>query len=378
MTNLSLQHRLTASHHHSTLNLCLAPNMSTGPPHQARMVAIHRNADHLGIKYDELPQQPAWGILAMRPYKSWKMDIAGKVWDSTTRVGRKLTQEETDALAEHTARAISIIPYELPTSLVIAYAIYRRTASRFSFPLSNPAKWPGFDIKKFPLFGLDGSSGNVMHALFSRRVWTCMRFGSWAIVSNLVVSTIFAFYAMTTYTSNSMADPRLHNFREELRMRPTRMAPQPTQQGVPRPENLQARQTPPMQQQRDFSGQRFQQAQPTETRARVNEEDPFMCDDASPVTPALQRPARQYNANSGSSWDRLRAQASAGAISQGQQGGSQTSAWGEAAGAEGAKRGTSYTFSSEDEERAYAKEQAQRDFDEMLERERNDDFNPRK
>lgn len=42
-----------------------------------------------------------------------------------------------------------------------------------------------------------------------------------------------------------------------------------------------------------------------------------------------------------------------------------------------AKQGTSFNFSSEDEARAYAKGQAQREFDEMLERERKGDSNAR-
>lgn len=353
------------------------------------MVAVRRNADLLGIKYDQLPQQPVWAPLAMRPYKQWKLDVAGKIWDSTGMVGRKLTQDETDALAEHYARAISIIPYELPTSLAITYAIYHRTASSFRFPISDPTKRPGFDIHKFPLFGLDGSAGNSRHAHLSRRVWAFLRFGSWAVATNIAISIIFALYGMSKYQSNCRADPRLENYREEMRMRRSQMGPRPPRPLVPRPENLQARQTPPMEQQQDFSGQHFQEAQPTETRAQVlqpratqtpsfDEADPFVFDDASPVAPEQQRPARQYNANSGSAWDRLRAQASAGATSQGQQGGSQTSAWGKVVEAEGAKRGTSYNFSSEDEARAYAKGQAQREFDEMLERERNDDFNPRR
>lgn len=93
-----------------------------------------------------------------------------------------------------------------------------------------------------------------------------------------------------------------------------------------------------------------------------------MFDDASPVAPSEQTNYSPQNSGQqgGSAWDRIRGQAQA---ARGQPG-----SWAKKRQDEmtsrGAQDGSSYNYSTADEEKAYAKDQAQKEFDEMLERER--------
>lgn len=361
---------------------------TNGPQPERRLAAVRKYVDSLGIKYDQLPQMPFWAPLLSYSHKQWKMQVAGKIWDSSVLIGRTLTQEETDALAEHYAKAIQLAPYGFPVSSAVGYALYRRTASSFKFPL-DLSSTPKVDVNKFALLGLDGSR-KPAQAILSRKIWALVRLGSWLLASQLSISILISLGVVFRYQKAYSNDTRLESFRQEAlaHFRNGRQM----QQSAFQPDNIQERENSTMEQQQVFSEQSPQDAQPTWTKSQArqpqvtqpssNEEDPFVFDDASPIAPAQQTSPPQYNAQQGSAWDRLRAQARTGAPSQNQQGGTPTSAWERRAEDEvtsqAAKQGTSFNFSPGDETRAYAKGQAQREFDEMLERERRGDANARK
>ncbi|EHK18220.1 uncharacterized protein TRIVIDRAFT_4983, partial [Trichoderma virens Gv29-8] len=97
-------------------------------------------------------------------------------------------------------------------------------------------------------------------------------------------------------------------------------------------------------------------------------------DDASPVAPSSRNSSDTSNISSGSAWDRIRQQAQYQPSAQQdrktwekpQSGGG----WGSEADSSAQVSRDSYSFSKADEERGQAREQAQREFDRLLERER--------
>ncbi|KAL7928516.1 hypothetical protein V8C35DRAFT_317938 [Trichoderma chlorosporum] len=97
-------------------------------------------------------------------------------------------------------------------------------------------------------------------------------------------------------------------------------------------------------------------------------------DDASPVAPSSRDSSDASTASSGSAWDRIRQQAQYQPSSQQdrktwekpQSGGG----WGSEAESNAQNSRDTYSFSKADEEKNLAKEQAQREFDRLLERER--------
>ncbi|KAK1241370.1 hypothetical protein MKX08_001344 [Trichoderma sp. CBMAI-0020] len=100
-------------------------------------------------------------------------------------------------------------------------------------------------------------------------------------------------------------------------------------------------------------------------------------DDASPVAPAARNSPGASNNSSGSAWDRIRQQAQYQPSQQGrktwekpQSGGGWGSEAESGAQYQGSAPRESFSFSSADEEKSLAKGQAQREFDRLLERER--------
>lgn len=318
-------------------------------------MAAFNGSNPMGIKFDQLPKNPAWAPFILHTESMFKWQITHKLWSWALRVGRPLTQDETDALAEFWAPACVVEPYLFPPTIAAAAVIERATRHTFMFPFGKPS----FDINKFRPLGLDGSR-SPREAIKAQGIWASLRYSSWWILIHFTVVKTWFWWQDRKSLEHCDADPRLHTFRNELRHRP-----------LP---------SPPAQQQHALPAPPFQEAQPTETRAQApppqpaqasssGERDPFVFDDASPVAPQQQqRPGQQYSSQSGSAWDRLRTQARGGATSQAQQGGSQTSA----------KRGTSYDTSEEEQAAAYARDQAQREFDEMLEKERTGETNNRR
>lgn len=360
--------------------------MATPSPEMTRK-ALLENIDNLGIKYDELKQPPFWAPLCYVSHKTWKLQVATRIAEAAQRAGRPLAQEEKDAIAQHYARAISWEPYDSPVSLALAYGLYRVTAPQFRFPWGRPS----MNLDKFPMWGLDGTK-NPAEALTSRRYWAIARFASWWLVANIGVSIAVAVRSNYSYTANRLTDPRLRNYNHDVLARIRNPPPvQRVDQTGLRSKIAQGVQNPPMQQQSAFSERYSQDRQFTENQTTTPrpeamqtsfDDDPFVFDDASPVAPEQQKSTQPQNAQPGSSWDRLRAQARAETTTQSRQNDSTTSVWERSfnneATSQGAKRGTSYTFSTDDEANAYAKAQAQKEFDEMLERERKGDIEARR
>lgn len=355
------------------------------------MKVAQNNVDRLGIRYDELPQLPFWARLTGNTNESFKLRVAAKVMAGSAGVGRELTQPEKDALAEHFAQLLRTSSYDNPIALGSAYGFYRYTYAKTGFPFwtPNPEK---FDVTKFP---------GLPKGFLSQKMWHGLRMLSWFAGCKILTGVFCLSYAITQHEKHYSTDPRLQNYRQTIAERRQQMMRQrvghlganerPAVPGAPTssstttagrvPEAWAGGEQSTQDAQSTWPGMQSTQ-QPESTQAPPDDE-PYAFDDASPNAPVEQQqqpqqrsPQQRPYAQGGSAWDRIRSQARGGEAgqSQAQASAGQASAWGrkrqDELTSQGAQDGTSYTFSSADEERAYAKEQAQKEFDQMLERER--------
>ncbi|KAF3761457.1 hypothetical protein M406DRAFT_353102 [Cryphonectria parasitica EP155] len=329
-----------------------------------------RNVDKLGIKYDELPQRPFWSSLFGKTENDFKIRVAAKVMAGSVLTGRELTQPEKDALAYHYAKLLATQVYDVPIAIGAGIGFYRYTYQSYGFPFWKP-NLEKFNPNKF---------GPLPEGFISQRAWHALRLVAWYTGCRVVSAIFLASYSISVYMANYGTDPRLQDYREVIKTRINqRQAGITPQRGQP-PAYRTIEASAPAFSQWDSTEQSTQDAQsswpgmqapqPESPQATSFNDEPYVFDDASPVTASEQHRGKPQQSTQGSStWDRIRGQA------RGAQGGqAQAGAWGQRRQDEqtsrGAQDGTSYNFSSGDEEKSYAKSQAQKEFDEMLERER--------
>lgn len=324
---------------------------------------------------------PFWGPLFGRSSDYLKTRVAAKIMTSSASVGRELTQSEKDAMSHHFAKLVITIAYSSPLAVAATFAMERSTRPKFGFPFYNP-KPPKFNSQKFP--GLP--EGRV-----SLLAWQGTRVLAWYAASKIAIGLVVTSYAISVYSANSGTDNRLEAYRREVTRRantamrsgrpsniPNQPSRQPQQQnpqqnwGEPAPatgpvgwaSSEQTEKTAPTPLPTSWTATQNPQA----GREESNNQESYVFDDASPVAPSEQSNYSPQNSaqQGGSAWDRIRGQAQA---ARGQPG-----SWAKKRQDEmtsrGAQDGTSYNYSAEAEEKAYAAKQAQKEFDDMLERER--------
>jgi hypothetical protein len=207
-------------------------------------------------------------------------------------------------------------------------------------------------------------------------LWQFLRINAYSFIIFGVTTPIFVSVASSTYLVGVAQDPRLQDIRRALLERQrqevaklhgagaaTRTNATPSSTDSDRLE--QQRQQPQLPRWSQGTSEQWQRR----PQAESLEDDSSIFDDASPVAPSERRSPQPSGISSnqptnkgGSSWDRLR-----------QRSRSSQDAWDQAGQAQGESRGQrsdQYTYSQADEEKAYAKEKAQKEFDAMLERER--------
>lgn len=349
--------------------------------------SARRNVDRIGIKFDELPRLHFWAPVFGRFDEAWRINITAKVMASSAAIGRELSQSEKDAIAENYAQLLRTQDLDGPWAAGAAVGFYLRTRASYGFPMYTPSP-EKFNPNKF--LGVESP--------MAPRAWHGLRFLAWYSAFRLVTGVFCMSYAISGHESRYATDSRLQDYRRavaEIRSRRMQLqrAQQMVQRGLPGMPGTPPATTgwagtePSIQDtQNARDAQAAQEAQSTwpgmqsaqqETPPASYTDEPSVFDEASPVSSSDQQQEsspQQPFTSGGSAWDRLRAQARGRGAAQGQASGVQATAWGRKREDElisrGAQQGTSYTYSSGDEERAYAKQQAQKEFDEMLERER--------
>ncbi|KAL7622386.1 hypothetical protein AAE478_007890 [Parahypoxylon ruwenzoriense] len=375
--------------------------------------------DGATIHFDRLPTLQPWASLFLIGDNLRGIYVTNKVVAASIGCQRRLTAEEVDATSEHATRSIRYIPYIPPIALSAAFALTWKGRRFFRVPFYTPRP-PAFNPRIFPSKALPHIKGQ--NAIIA---WHLARFTAYSVLSWLGSFFFFHSMAESSYEAHLLRDPRLVNMmqdikknaytvlrkygspseRRNLRPRPGIDTPDSSQDtGAPQESG---RDTFPSLPRNTFNGSamgsgsgtgasapRPSWGQNTQSQApprrypesgsrNTDDLDLFDDDDdASPVSASSRRADVQQirDTQGGSAWDRIRQQSQPDRA-QWEQGDSS----GEERGwarlrqdrarnpQENSPRAEGFSYSKQDEDREsrnYEREQAQKDFDALLESER--------
>ncbi|KAJ4293808.1 hypothetical protein N0V88_005319 [Collariella sp. IMI 366227] len=361
--------------------------------HSGRLVSVtpqqaQRNLKLLSVPWESLPQIPFFGPLFLYTTEGQKAHAGTRLATVSTGLGRVVTPTEADAIAYYNAKFYAQSAWSMPASLAVTTYYYRRGRETWRFPWYTPRG--AFTPLAFPSLKWQLATG-----IYSMNIWRVLRFGAYLGCCNFVVKNSVLALAQMSCLVGMARDERLQEMsnligrkREERRERfqekrglppqppvsqppspqdPAGAQPYPTENFQDSPEQPRLQQQQQQQQQSPQQPTRWTQPAP-QTQTPPQDDDSFLFDDASPVAPAQQQTQQQPQRGTtgpGSAWDRLRQ------TSKAEEGRQWRPQGGAAPQQDGQGQQTSdYTFSSTEQDKAYAKEQAQKEFDAMLERER--------
>lgn len=322
-------------------------------------------------------------------------------------VRRPLTADECQAVAYYKAKQDSIQSYGLPVGVAGGMYQYRKTRATYRFPFWQPDV-ALFDANKLgPFRGMQAQMG-----------WNLLRAISYGGVGGAIGALLFQAYATSVAGVGLMRDTRMKDVvnvvaglgasERSSRLRQGVANPQqsgvytpgqdeasPSGGGFAMPDTRSAQSNTGVMSDNQMRSRETAMQADTSRRPVGNPENTFamekvdsqpggfdMMDDASPTA---GNQAMDSGSSSGNVWERLRQgkTSSAPSSSRGQEGRpyntpSTSSAWADRRGganvqgeqSQGSTVGDSYSFSKTDEERQLAKQEAQREFDARVERER--------
>ncbi|EFX01278.1 hypothetical protein CMQ_6220 [Grosmannia clavigera kw1407] len=288
---------------------------------------LARLSGHLPISWPDLPRMPFFGPLLGFNDQWYRAAIALSVLETRWRGNRSLTPEEVQVVAGQTAKAVATMAYEVPVLFGTTWLYERRGRATFRFPFFQPGA--SFNPGVFPSARWPALQGTA-----ARSMWHLARVCLYTSLSHFALRTLFISYAMAVKNVEFERDPRLGSLRAAIRdhmadrlasreqqLHPTRGSP-----GLPLPPP--GHSTQPLAHPRETDSSAFISTSNTPTPAPVqpyddlsDETDNFAADthdEASPVAPIARhrgwkRDVRPDDgANSGSAWDRVRNQASSG------------------------------------------------------------------
>lgn len=275
------------------------------------------------------------------------------------------------------------------------------TRDTFRFPFYQP------NLEKLQAQTFPTPRMPVLRGFWAVMAWHLVRGLAYGNIGNIIGKIFFASYATSVTLVGEVADPRLKQFHEAIKKRGRESAekrqgtlPGMGQQGQMRGQQPQAQQSE-MQDDASPTGGMYGQADmtptpgtyetasqpapprrqfpqrtpvPTQVTTESRESNPFdIIDDASPTGGQGLYGATTQPQPQGSAWERLRrGEKPAPVTSKTSNPGARTQQQMQTQREqrEGATLGDSYTFSKSDEERSYAKDEAQKEFDARIERER--------
>ncbi|EGO54658.1 hypothetical protein NEUTE1DRAFT_124863 [Neurospora tetrasperma FGSC 2508] len=322
---------------------------------------ITKLVDQMPVKWDTLPQLPFWAPLFNVTQDQYKVDVGQRLMATSFLLGHQpLDREDIDLVAYGAAKR----------SVTNAYA-------RPAIALGAGVCWAVGYNKIFGGWVADAYAETVFSATLMRNK---------AFKQKLLEAGQAMKANSITHERPELRDAYLvghepdHDHQEDQQQLPQH-AQTPYYQRIQQHQQEQKQQ------------HQMQQQQQTQQSTYSHDDDDYLFDDASPVAPAargtgtVSSPVAQ---SSGSAWDRLRQQAmGAPAQAPGSTTAptaaiyvkpSQSRSWAErrAAAVGGGEGGLSHSYLETDQERALAKDQAQREFDAMLERERRGDGSSRR
>ncbi|TVY12830.1 hypothetical protein LARI1_G009389 [Lachnellula arida] len=302
--------------------------------------------------------------------------------------------EEITALAFWTSKQVSIMSYG--PFVGVAGGCWRawQTADTFRFPFFQP-NLETFQKEAFPHARMPILRGNR-----AIQAWHLARTFSYGACGNFFSTMFFGSYSVSVATVGETSDKRLKDYVEAVRkqgqQRSGKLPGLPDQRQPPVPVGGQGQddasptggmfggaesETP--QEQPQWEPPPQSRPTPVPTQAPEPQSQPFDVFGEDPPTAAQQSaiPDTQASQPRGSAWERLRRGQQPGAQGGGWDAVRQTQGPGQSEWSkqqaqsqrdqkQGSTFGESYSISKTDEERSYAKEEAQREFDAQVERER--------
>ncbi|KAM7198878.1 hypothetical protein V8F20_005945 [Naviculisporaceae sp. PSN 640] len=356
-----------------------------------------------GVNFDKLPQLPFWAGVAGYS-DTWRKSVIGAdVKYLSSLAGRPLTEEEANRVGEHSANRCRATTHYTPMWTSATAYLWWKGKDKFRFPFYTPK--PGL-LEGLSKRFLSPIGVKMTHAPL---IWHTLRLVAYSQVTSWVIAIFFVAGPTAIFAGGIASDKNLQGLNTELAERakglqrqrrmglptaPAEDAQSPIKDDAPAPiteqwgqTTTESREQPqqPQQPQGLWRPQQPararpppQQPEPEPRYSDENEDDPF--DDASPVAPSARR--QNLDASTpvgGSAWTRLRTKAfverTREQANEGFAAPPRTSSWEERR--QQNTPGASYTYSepreAKDQESTAAvrsREQAQKEFDAMLERER--------
>lgn len=312
--------------------------------------------------------------------------------------GRELTPAEVEAFMELSFNMLSAqnVAGTVCTALP-AYYFWRRGMARFSFPFWRPEAGGATNTRIDPnTLRLPLQPRPLLTGVRARAAWHGLRFAAYWTAAALMAGGAASAVAAGVVASRGNTDPRLEQWRADCLARlssskqqqPPPMLPFgfPRPSPAPFPRQHEQQQPPsygggsggggddgsswrPDGDGAPLSSPAPRPAQPLPRRDSDGFDDPF--DDGSPVEPSYRRPSSAGPDTGGSTWDRLRRESANRAADQGSREASSWDAKRASAARGGGDNDESWSYSNPGGSEADTdRERAQKEFDEMLERER--------
>ncbi|KAF7560574.1 hypothetical protein G7046_g3559 [Stylonectria norvegica] len=331
--------------------------------------------------------------------RDWNLAVAGsRIAGFCATLRREMTDEEAKAVAEHTLKGIHRDAAWKYATFGIAGVMTYRGRKTWQFPFYKP-KFAG---KLNPNEANSLFSNKKVRGFYPQLMWHTMRFTAYAIVTMLMTEPVARIINTMNTEQAMMQDPRLKRLADDATDRVqevmekgpyTRKIRKAVEVGAygdheedgnaaafaqeqpeqsPEPEQQGGYDDAPLNRSRNVPSawSRMPGRPPAQAQPQTSDDDWSVldeADDASPTAPAYRGQPAKPAASGGSAWERLRSQNAPQSQPTSQ------AEWGsDNAGTSPEYRGAreSYAYTRADEEKALAKEQAQAEFDKLLDRER--------
>ncbi|KAI1387893.1 uncharacterized protein F4822DRAFT_407890 [Hypoxylon trugodes] len=384
----------------------------------AKQAQIERNffEDGVTIHFERIPQRKSWNPFLLGRGSLTSDYVIFKTVQASKFAKRRLSASEVDGTSEAAAISAYFFTWINPVSLCVTIPFTWMNREKFRFPFYTPG--PRFNPQVFPFASLP-----IVKGAKATYLWHALRYCAFYVPAMFASTVFFGSMAENMYEVRISRDPRLQRLVQDFRKRVedarARAMGSGQQQTLPQRPAQNASQSSPDQYPSEPESQTFQGyerdayagqsstpqsswSQNTQPQPQTQTPSPQVArypeptsrntddvsdlldddDDASPVSAASRRAEAQLarDAQSGSSWDRIRKQSQSpapqwtqGDSSDQERGWSQLRQDKTQNSRENQPKSEGFAYTKQDEEkekRNYEREQAQKEFDALLESER--------
>ncbi|KAG5663146.1 hypothetical protein KAF25_001082 [Fusarium avenaceum] len=339
--------------------------------------------------------------------RDWNLLVTtSRVSGFAATLGRDLDNEEAKAIAEYTLNNIHTNAGLKWLSVAVAGYMTYRGRRTWQFPFYKPKLGGRFNPNETTSI----FSNKKIRGPWPRATWHCLRFTAYLAVTMLMVEPAFRAVNFIRTETAMTHDPRLKQFTKDASKRVEQVMSNPTISKAPftgrnahrgdendpwasndgnsndgnnTSSESSYQPTPTQSWDKSPSYTTIQQSQ-QQSQQSNDDWSVLDDDDASPVAAsARKQPVSSSSSSSGSAWDRVRQQSHGAPRQPQQQSNSQSQGWAARPQPEAHPRsqtswgnesaggfGDNFSLNKPDEESVVAKEQAQNEFDRLVERER--------